>query len=250
VLSPGNTKLGRGRRIWSFSLPSRITCPGRSSVCERLCYSFRVEQHRPTVRDRYQRNLTLSRRPDFADRLTNFIAGRRIGVVRVHVGGDFSSPGYARQWLAVMRRSPQTRFYFYTRSWRVPAISRVLRRMATLANVRAWFSCDRGTGLPRRLPPGVRLAWLMTAPDDLPLRADLVFRVHRLRSEVRKWLPWQSGAGRALVCPTENGATGPRTACDRCAVCWKPLPSPTLSGRLPLPLVRTDGPRGVSAPES
>ena len=128
---------------------------------------------------------------------------------------DFYSPGYARKWLAVMRQAPGVRFYFYTRSWRVPAIWRVLRRMARLLNVRAWLSCDRDTGLPRRLPPGVRLAWLMASPDDRPPRADLVFRTRPLRRTVLKRV------GLALVCPTENGATGRRTDCGRCGVCWR-----------------------------
>jgi hypothetical protein len=179
--------------------------------------------------------IRVSMAPDFADRLTDFITRKGIGVVRIHLGGDFYDTGYARKWLAVMRGSPQTRFYFYTRSWRVSAIRRVLGAMAKLDNVRVWFSCDRGTGVPRRVPSGVRLAWLMTTPNGLPARADLVFRVRRLRSSTRKWLPWEAAAGRALVCPTENSATGQRTDCARCGVGWRPPPLPA-SHRLSLPL--------------
>jgi len=65
------------------------------------------------------------------------------------------------------------------------------------------------------VPPGVRLAWLMTRPDDLPPRADLIFRTLPLRRAVVKRVAL------ALVCPTENGATGRRTDCARCRVCWR-----------------------------
>ena len=68
MLNPGNAKLGAKRRIWTFSLPSRTSCPGRSPLCARHCYSAHVERRRPSVRRRYQRNLRLSRRRDFAAR--------------------------------------------------------------------------------------------------------------------------------------------------------------------------------------
>jgi hypothetical protein len=54
---------------------------------------------------------------------------------------------------------------------------------------------------------------MQTAEDDLPPRADLVFRVHRLRKAVAKRVAL------ALVCPVENGATGHRTDCGRCRLC-------------------------------
>ena len=238
MLSPGNSKLGGRRRIWTFSLPSRTSCPGRSPLCERQCYSYHIERRRPSVRQRYERNLRLSRRPDFVTRMVAFIVGRQVRVVRLHVGGDFPSPAYAHRWLAVMRQLPGVRFYFYTRSWRVLAIRRALVVMAQLANVRAWFSCDRDTGVPHRVPAGIRLAWLMTAPDDLPPRADLVFRVRSLRRLVQKRVRRKGGAGQTLVCPTENGVTGHRTSCAQCGVCWRGPVSPA-PARAPLPVIDT-----------
>jgi hypothetical protein len=235
MLSPGNTKLG-GRRIWTFSLPSRTSCPGRSPLCARHCYSAHIERRRPSVRRRYQRNLRLSRRRDFVARVAAFIVRRRVRVVRLHVGGDFLTPAYTRRWLAIMRQLPAVRFYFYSRSWRAPAIRMALVAMVGLPNVTGWFSCDRETGLPRCLPAGARLAWLMTAPDDLPPRADLVFRVRQLRRRVQKRVPWEGRIGQALVCPTENGVTGHRTSCEQCGVCWRG-PAPPPPGRLPLPVV-------------
>jgi hypothetical protein len=237
MLSPGNSKLGRGRLIWTFSLPSRHSCPGRSATCSACCYSYRIERRRPHVLRRYRRNLALSSRRDFVERVVAFIGRRQVGVVRLHVGGDFRSPGYARRWLRIMRRCPHTTFYFYTRSWRLKRFRPVLAAMARLGNVRAWYSCDRDTGVPRRVPPGVRLAWLMTDPDDLPPRADLVFRVPALRRQVQKRVLCGEGQSRALVCPVENGVTGHRTTCGQCGVCWR-VSGGTTAPRLSLPLIQ------------
>jgi hypothetical protein len=181
------------------------------------------------MRHRYQRNLELSRRRDFARLVLAFLILHDVRVVRLHVAGDFVSKGYARKWLTVMRRAPEVRFYFYTRSWRVPAIHPVLCQMALLPNVRAWFSCDHDTGVPEQVPAGVRLAWLMTTADDLPPRADLVFRTLPLRRRVLKRI------GLTLVCPVENGVTGHRTDCERCGVCWRPPPTTTSSSADILP---------------
>jgi hypothetical protein len=38
----------------------------------------------------------------------------------------------------------------------------------------------------------------------------------------------------ALVCPVENGATGHRTDCERCGVCWRPLPQDGRCVSMPL----------------
>jgi hypothetical protein len=54
---------------------------------------------------------------------------------------------------------------------------------------------------------------MQTSAEDVPPRADLVFRVHRLRRTVAKRV------GLVLVCPVENGATGHRTDCGRCRLC-------------------------------
>src|SRR5262249_16828192 len=63
----------------------------------------------------------------------------------------------------------------------------------------------------------------------------LAFRIRRLRGTVQKRVGWYSGAGAALVCPMENGATGHRTSCEQCGVCWRPL-SVTAAGQRPLPM--------------
>lgn len=148
---------------------------------------------------------------------------------------DFYSPEYARKWLRVMRRLPQVRFYFYTRAWRDEALRLILERMAALRNCRAWYSCDRETVVPSSFGPRVRLAWLAVAEEDLPpASAGLVFRIRRLRRQEAMHL---SGV---RVCPAEDGV--PRSqpvTCERCRLCWQPLPDASSQG-VSLPLLPAD----------
>ena len=242
MLTQGNHKLG-GRLVWSFSLPSARpdVCVGMSELCSRHCYARRMEGFRPAVLARYEVNRRLSLSPAFARRVRAFLVAHAVSVVRLHVGGDFYSVAYARKWLRVMRRSPRVRFYFYTRAWRDEAMRGVLGRMAELPNCRAWYSCDRETGVPSAIPPGVRLAWLSVAPDDVPpASASLAFRVRGLRRHEATHL------GGVRVCPAEDGT--PRAepvTCERCQSCWQPLPA---AGpvRMSLPLLSAEDPTPVA----
>jgi hypothetical protein len=239
MLTQGNRKLG-GRLIWSFSLPSARpdVCVGMSDLCRENCYSRRLEKLRPAVLARYEVNLQLSLSPTFVRRVRAFLVAHDVAVVRLHVGGDFFSPEYARKWLRVMRRSPQVRFYFYTRAWRDESLRKILERMASLPNCRAWYSCDRETGLPSNIPPRVRLAWLSVAQDDVPpAGANLVFRVRKLRSQQATHIDG------VRVCPVEDGVLhGQPVTCERCSLCWQPLPEDS-TRRVGLPLVPPEGGR-------
>jgi hypothetical protein len=232
MLTPGNHKLG-GHRIWGFALPSGRTevCVGMTPTCRRHCYAVRTEQYRIRAATRYRRNLALSRRLGFARRVRAFLVAQGIRVVRIHTGGEFYSPEYAAKWLTVARKSPRVRFFAYTRAWREPPVKAVVDELAALPNCQVWYSCDRDTGIPLGVPAGVRVAWLMAGPDDVPPSdADLVFRVRRLRR-------WPAArVGDIPVCPAEDGRPWPgRPTCDRCGVCWRP---PATAGpRISLPLV-------------
>jgi hypothetical protein len=238
MLTKGNHKLGR-RLIWGFGLPSAgpEVCTGLSELCRQHCYSRRLEELRPALLARYQLNYQLSLLPTFVRRVCAFLARRRIAVARLHVGGDFFSRQYARKWLRIMRRMPNVQFYFYTRAWRDPAVIPVVERMAALPNCRAWYSCDRETGVPPVVPPRVRLAWLAVAADDLPPTcAHLTFRIRPLRSHPASQL------NGVRVCPAEDG--GPRSepvTCERCRLCWQPLPEDP-GPRTSLPVLPEEGP--------
>src|SRR5262249_47399690 len=149
----------------------------------------------------------------FAARIVSEIRRRWVACVRIHVSGDFYSADYIRKWIAIARACPATRFFCYSRSWRRADLAEALAELSRCRNVRRWYSCDHDTGIPADVPRRVKLAWMQTSADDLPPRADLVFRVHKLRKTVAKRVSL------ALVCPVENGATGHRTDCGRCRLC-------------------------------
>lgn len=215
LLSRGNGKLGGS--IHHFDLPPIVTCPGSTEVCRRVCYARQGHFVVPTVKAKLAWNLEQTQERDFEVALSREIRLSGVEVLRLHVAGDFYSAAYARRWLRVMRRHPGVRFYFYTRSWRVPAIVPVLRRMAALPNVRAWCSVDEDTATPapEDVPPGFELAYLQVDVEEQAPWADLVFRVRRLRGAPR-------GLGLPMICPHETPAgRAAGTTCGSCQHCWR-----------------------------
>jgi hypothetical protein len=217
LLSEGNSKLGPA--IFTWSIPGGETCPGASPACAAECYAKKGRMFSPHVRAHYTRNLTITQRDTFARLMIAEVKRRWPRVVRIHAAGDFYSAEYVRKWIEVARACPDVRFYAYTRSWRVAEIAGALVELAKLPNVRLWYSADHDTGLPPKLPRRVRVAWMQTEGDDLPRKADVLFRVQRLRKTVQKRVALPLAV--ALTCPVENGATGHLTDCQRCGVCWR-----------------------------
>jgi len=232
MLTPGNRKLG-GDLIWGFALPSgnNEICRGMTSTCQAHCYAVRYGQYRTSALAKYQRNLELSKLPDFAQRMRYSILHHEAKVVRIHTGGDFYSVPYVRQWLRVIKWLPEVRFFTYTRSWRIPKLKPVIDLMSQYANARLWYSCDRDTGIPNDIPSAARLCWLMTHAEDVPPKpVELVFRIRNLRR-----LPLQQLEG-MRVCPDENGHPYARPPqCESCGSCWRPLHPSSMSSQIVSP---------------
>jgi hypothetical protein len=142
-------------------------------------------------------------------------AGGAMRVINIPEAGGFFSAGYARKWLAIVPQRPRVRFLEYSRAWCVEAIRQELVQLARRRNCRLWYSGDAATGVPDEVPRGVRLAWLMAGHDDLPPRADLAFRVRRLRGRPSRRV------GLPLSCPVENGVTGHRPDGAGCGPCGR-----------------------------
>lgn len=231
MLVKGNSKLGR--KIYSFDLPAKKTCPGSTPSCRAVCYAAngRFRTHR--VQRRFVAAKAASERSAFPEAILALIEGQGVEIVRIHASGDFYSKAYAEKWLKVFRTAPHVKFYFYTRSWRRADIKPVLRGMAVLPNVEVWFSCDKDTGVPpvRLIPKGVRIAYMQTSHDDVPIRADLVFRTHKLRTTPTRFVETSRGT-KVPVCPTETGIAGSEDVnCHSCGKCWNPAP---VAGRVAL----------------
>ena len=157
-LSMGNTKVGQ---VWTFSLPSFVTCPGASPWCRQHCYAARFERLRANCRRAYVRNLALSLEPErFVPEVLGALPADA-PLVRVHVSGDFYSPEYAQSWIEVCKERPRTRFWAYTRSWVLASLRPALERLQSLPNVELLASLDPQMVLP---PESWRAAFIDIDP--------------------------------------------------------------------------------------
>lgn len=217
LLGMGNRKLGEV--IFTFTLPAVKTCPGRSKLCEKVCYALRGHLRMVLDAGHYDPKYQASLGDDFVERMIREIRFRQCQIVRLHVAGDFYSAEYVRKWIAIVTACPNVRFFVYTRSWRVAEIRPDINKLARLKNIRVWFSCDRDTGIPTKVGKRVRIAYMSDGDDDIPSRTpDLGFRVKR--KSVMKRL---NGAS---VCPMENGTEAKNnTNCQKCGLCWEDLES-------------------------
>jgi hypothetical protein len=212
LLTRGNDKIGN--RIYAFNIPARTTCPGMSAACV-SCYAARGRWLFPAVREALDWNLRTARRRHFVEDMVEELRRRRVRLLRLHSSGDFFDATYTGRWAEVLDRSPNVTAYAYTRSWRVGFIRPALEELATLPNMRLWYSADADTGKPSPVPAGVRVAWLLQQADEpVPAGVDLVFRVHVLRREP------QRRVGLTMICPTEQGRESTAT-CSTCGVCWR-----------------------------
>jgi len=157
-IGEGNGKVGD---VYTFSLPSRLTCPGASTWCRKHCYAYRYERHRPACQRAYQRNHVLAKNPEEFVRIMTGALPRLMPCMRIHVAGDFMSVAYVEAWIEVCKAYPQTRFWAYTRSWNVSELLEPLERLRLLPNMELFGSIDPTMPLP---PEGWRVAFIEIDP--------------------------------------------------------------------------------------
>ncbi len=210
LLSLGNDKMGA--TIHSWSIPAVRNCPGRTSVCEDVCYATHGRFVTTKSKKLMEWRLKQATRNDFVDRMVEELFRRGVLICRIHVAGDFMTPTYTGKWLQVVARSQHVRFFAYTRSWRVGSIVPLLEAMAKLENMRLWYSAD-SEACPSDVPENVQVAWLQTSKED-EVEGDLVFQVRSLR---RLELPLA-----VPICPQETPAGKERGVnCANCQICWE-----------------------------
>jgi hypothetical protein len=116
AISPGNMKTGG---IPTWSIPSGITCPSKTPLCETFCYAKKAEIAYPQVMPSRMRNLWASQQDEFVDWMTEAISKIKSKFIRVHESGDFYDNQYKKKWFEIMRRFPNIKFLAYTKncSW-------------------------------------------------------------------------------------------------------------------------------------
>ena len=157
-LGEGNMKVGE---VFTFSLPSKTTCPGATAWCLTHCYAWRYEQIRPACQKAYQSNLALATDTERFQRTMIGVLPRIMPSFRLHVSGDFFNADYCSAWFEICKAFPQTRFWGYTRSWAAAELREALKRLRDLPNMQLFASVDPTMPLP---PEGWRVAFVLTDP--------------------------------------------------------------------------------------
>lgn len=215
MITAGNTKLGKLISCWS--IPAFMSCPGATLTCLRSCYALTNRFKNGPVFQAHLRNLEFSHTPEFVPYMQGQLSRHRYPVLRIHVAGDFYSSTYTDNWIKIATASPRTRFFFYTRSWRIEGILPSLLALGSLENVSPWWSVDLATGDPP-LIPGFRSAYMAVDDRDArraPAYCDLVFR-DSPDTVLKK-------ANGIQVCPPETGVKKihDRVSCTVCGICWR-----------------------------
>lgn len=205
LLMPGNGKLGKNIGAWS--IPNVVTCPGRTKLCEKLCY---VSRYINMYHLDYYPNYYATLMPGFVERMAAEAQWFRI--VRLHVSGDIYSADYARKLRDIAKLCPQTVFYTYTRSWRRPEIRKALAELAALPNFVLIYSADKESGIPNTK----RVAYMSLDDADVPGKPVMI--VLRVKRKTVK-----GKLGSSVVCPAENGIKNAVT-CQRCQLCFRQSP--------------------------
>lgn len=147
----------------SWSLPAGRACPGAkygaNSICG-TCYAQkgayawgpvkRAQQARFEFAIQASKDMTVglqfvtlmvqaitaeARRQQTRHRRQHGNLDGFVPVFRVHDSGDLFSPAYTRLWIAICRQLPTVRFWFPTRSYRIPNLMPALVTLAALPNV-------------------------------------------------------------------------------------------------------------------
>ena len=142
-----NDFLGSNRTVkfFTFNLPRKLACPGRTDICARGCYqAISEEMLKEKGRDSqvlYSRKLNwfLAEQDDFVERILKEImrrkpkADQRI-IFRIHASGDFYSEEYLKKWMKIALitklKNKNYDFVAYTKSY--SEINNVLSNQAGL----------------------------------------------------------------------------------------------------------------------
>ena len=142
-----NDFLGSNRNVkfFTFNLPRKLACPGRTDICARGCYqAISEEMLKEKGRDSqvlYSRKLNwfLAEQDDFVERILKEImrrkpkADQRI-IFRIHASCDFYSEEYLKKWMKIALitklKNKNYDFVAYTKSY--SEINNVLSNQAGL----------------------------------------------------------------------------------------------------------------------
>lgn len=222
----------------SFGLPSGIafSCPGATSVCEKVCYAGKLEKIYKGVKNVLLHNwdaMNGKSIEEMVELLQEMIDAFRVDcnkedakrakkgndtrverAFRIHWDGDFFSLDYAAAWAWVIAGNTDIHFWVYTRSF-VDALNvlPVFDAMTDKDNLSLYLSVDSANigaaGKARKAYPWTKWAYLSET----------------FASGREEMADNGAGEGRKYNCP-ENGGRIPLidqkgSACIKCGICPK-----------------------------
>lgn len=193
----------------TFGLPAgkAYSCPGATSVCERICYAGKLEKIFKGTRENLLHNWNLLKDADaqtmyvlISEMVAEFVADcqRKNApmLFRIHWDGDFFNDTYTHAWAKVIREYPEVTFWAYTRVQQAAMI------LNGIPNLSLYFSTDsENTDTAKVLSAeGIKLAYLAQTfemgKQDL---LELVGKTATRCPENNKALPLISTKGSACV---------------------------------------------------
>lgn len=153
----------------TFGLPAgkAYSCPGATSICEKVCYAGRLEKVYKGVRETLLHNFNLLKDADF-DTMVSLLDEMIVEfkkdcdkrnaekLFRIHWDGDFFNDTYTLAWKTVIEKHSDVQFWVYTR---VKSAALMLKDTPTLS---LYFSTDGdNVSTAQELSvQGIRLAYL------------------------------------------------------------------------------------------
>ena len=154
----------------TFGLPAgkAFSCPGATSVCEKICYAGKLEKVFKGTRENLLHNWNLLKDATFdemylliSEMIAEFNAecDKRNAdkLFRIHWDGDFFNETYTLAWAKVITDYPEIKFWVYTR---VESSARILNG---IDNLSLYFSTDSentDTAQVLAKDEGINLAYL------------------------------------------------------------------------------------------
>ena len=154
----------------TFGLPAgkNYSCPGATSVCEKVCYAGKLEKVYKGVRENLIHNWNLLKDADhdtmeslIQDMINDFKADcdkrNAPKLFRIHWDGDFFSDEYAFVWKHIILNNPDVKFWVYTR---VATAANILKDIDNLSLYYSTDSENKNIAIKLNKDKGIKLAYL------------------------------------------------------------------------------------------